>query len=257
MIIRKLRISLGVAVLLATLAQGAELDYSAGFGARSLPIGAAAFGSLGYDQMLWGERAPGQYFYGFVRPAANIRVSGVVNRAELRLEVYPVSFFKLSAGYARSYRFLNQADDVDCSQYYCQGNVGGPFGAANLVLGYHGFAMSLTSQISGVSASSTAQDVYDETSNLIAQGSGDTLIFNEEILAWSFAPAWKAGLLFTQGHMIQSLSSNNLESVIASYESRNWAYLGGIGTYESSIQSRGPTIFTMIRWAGLPSFGPH
>ncbi len=234
-------------------------DYSLGAGIRTLPKGASLSAELGYGVPLWGNSAPGEVFYGYMRTVTKLRTSALVNAGEVELQLAPISFFVLSGGTGASHRNVDSAT-IDCSQFDCRGVLGSQYIGSTLLLGAGDWAGGIDLRVDWlkpITSSATQQDFADENSVLVGKKDGDRLLTQRIFLAWSPLPNWRWGGFLSVQQMDVSSASNRTQGVFGKFAAEPWAFTAGLNFYESSTHSRSPGIFTAISWTGIPSISLH
>lgn len=232
------------------------LDESAFFAVRLLPQGLALGGTLGYGLPVWGERGPGQVLYGYVRPSTTLSTSILVNRAEVAVDLFPVSFFGLSAGIRGSQRAVS-LDTLDCNAVYCRGLLGTAYLRPQLLLGYGPFSALAALHVAWLASSNSTEPFGDDVTNLAGNAGGDHLVGSELAAQVRLTPAIAAGTYLSADHMIGSGSTNDMISVFGKYLRGSFSYMAGAGAYESTTQSRAFTCYAIVGWTGIPAVGLH
>ena len=227
-------------------------DYSVAVGGRTMPLGAAVSGQLGYGYLLWGEKREGDFRYGYLRPALRLQTSGVVNRAEVSLAIHPISFFGFVLGHSQGVRYTDPYT-VDCATAACRGGLQSTFGKARLVLGHDRFFAGGSSRVDYYVPSRRDRPFADETSSLVGKQGGDRLLTFDAFAGVWITPELAAGVLYRAERMIGTGFSNNHESAFARWKRGAWGVAAGAGLYQSSTQSRSPTVYGAIEWTGSPS----
>ena len=137
---RFLLLALALATGTAASAEGI-LDYSAGFGLRTLPRGTAIAAEVGYGLPIWGTiptppADPTDFLYGYGRPYARVQSSVVVNRFDFGLNIAPISFLSFSVNQGFVQRGTETAT-LDCTVLECEGTLYKTRVGAHLTLGYN------------------------------------------------------------------------------------------------------------------------
>jgi hypothetical protein len=232
----------------------ADWDWRAGFGGRSLPLGAAGMAELGYGHLLWGEPGEGTFLYGYIRPLLRYQGLGLANRGDLALEVNPISFLNIRGGLRSRYRFLGSFSTLDCDSAICRGLLTSPFISGKMVLGARGVFFGFTWSWEKISLTDTSRRFAEEFSALYGAPGGDTLLGTEILLGSDIADGWSAGVLWQQLRMRSSGTSNDLKGLFARKKWDQWSGIFGCGAYESSTQSpAGPVIFFQAEFRGTPT----
>lgn len=232
-------------------------DYSAGFGARSLPFGAAARADAGYNALFWGDPAPGEFRYGFFRPRVMIQSSGLVSRAEAALAVHPISFVSLQAGAWHSQRFTT-FDTIDCTSVDCKGSLSAGFLSASAAVAYGSLFASGSFRWNAIShSSSTGTDApFAEEGSALVGTPGSDHLSSAQLIVGGGSEQWKGGILFSREKMTAAGNFNRTQALFVQRKQKAWTYSAGVGAYESSTAPRGLTVFGAIHWTGFASLDP-
>ena len=234
------------------------LDESAFFAARLLPSGLALGGTLGYGQLLWGENSEGNVLFGYVRPSVTATTSVLLNRAEVGVDLFPVSFLGLYAGARGSQRAVD-LDTLNCTSVYCRGLLGTAYLKPQLLLGYGPVSAMASFQtawlVSSNSPSNSMMPFGDDVSNLAGNAGGDQLIGSELAVQVKLDPAFATGTYLSTAHMLGSGSTNDLISVFGRYLRGALSYTAGVGAYESTTQTRAFTCYGVVSWSGIAAMG--
>lgn len=257
-------------ILFSTLAH-AHFDYSVGFSGRTVPVGAALNGKLGYNYLLWGPSRPqdpangspdepqrpqpGEYLYGFLRPSATIASSFFINRGDLILDFYPISFFSLGIGQSISFRNTN-LPAIDCGPLTCRGPLTRTYLQSKLLAGYENFFAVLKSQFMRMSSPIHDRPFVDEYTTITATAEGDFLFLNDFAVGYRASENIAAGIIISVSRMIKKGSMNNFEAIFGRYKINQWSIATGLGFYQSSLQSRSPSAFLALEWQGANSLEP-
>ncbi len=237
------------------------LDYWLGGAGRLLPLGAGFLAQTGYGLLLWGagegplgsrnvERAP---WYGYVRPRFQLTASGLVNKGEAALEVFPVSFLGVTLGHTEGWRGTNTRT-LDCQLVECRGwlransiRIWGALGAGPVF--FQGAA-----RYSGLIPSRTGRPFSEELSALAGNDAGDRLVNLEAAAGYRLAPDRALGWVVTRDRMMGSGSSNVMQAFFYRFSIKNsWTVTAGAGTYRSTTQPTGLAAFVLAKWTGIPS----
>lgn len=142
----KLKLRLGCLALIffafdakALSSNAGSWDYLYALGFRSEPIGLSAWGELGYNHLLWGDSpGSGNPFYGYIRPKISARSSGVVNRADVGLDISLWAPIVFDLSYGWDHRNIDFSE-FNCELVECRGLLTRAKAAAKLSLGYGQF----------------------------------------------------------------------------------------------------------------------
>lgn len=259
---RLLRRSLleGVFLLAGALTRASEAsealpglwDYSSSAQVRSYPFGGRISGEAGYSLPLWGEKRSGEIRYGFLRAWGRLSSSGVVNRGDAQIDLHPISFVTLGAGYGQSVR-STEIDGIDCAVAACRGGLGGPRLAAALMGGAGPFAAGGSWTRARLIPSEADREFADESSNLTGAAGGDSRVTWDAFVAAKATEAWTAALYYSSDKMIGAGSSNSLKAVMVRQRLGSWSWSLGTGAYSSTQHSPGVTFFGQLKWTGSSS----
>ena len=230
-----------------------HLDYSGGFGVQSMPMGAAAYVDAGYSHLLWGKKEGQGFQYGYVRPAARVQTSALINRAEVYLDFFPISFFGVSSGASLTSRNTNLYSGVNCTSVECKGTLSRQWIKPKLILGYADFFFIGSLKLETLKHSSMSPFV-DDMNILIAQSGGDRTTIVDLTVGYQWSGRIATGVHGSSVRMTRSKSSNRLIDLYAAYQSQHFRYLGGVGLYQSQFSPLSPTAYFLVQWMGRPSF---
>lgn len=241
-------------------ARAEGVDLSAGWGTRAVPLGVAAQAEVGWSEWIWGEKsASNPVNYGYSRAWARYAGSGLVNRVEAGVTVSPWAPIALDAGASVRIRLIDRFATVDCDGLQCSGWVSASFLRVRSTLGFNGFFvlpifmwehMTPSNNTPGYSG----QGFVDEQSALVGSAGGDVRREWMLIAGASLSPVWRAGYLYQSSNMLHAGSSNRLDALFVGHDLKpEWRLLGGLGLYQSSTWSQGPTAFVRVQWSDLRS----
>jgi len=230
-------------------------DYSVSAGARNRPFGVSLNGELGFNHMVWGTRSADNVLYGFVRPAFQASTSVEVNSAGVGLHLYPVSFVRLSGGYAYSIRNTT-LDTLDCTLVECTGSISQPYVEASVVLGTGKVFTTLSVGQRFLTPSLVARDFGEENSSLTGQAGGDRLTSASWIAGLQWDARWVLGLGVGFSRMELNRTINLNQSLFVRYRVGEFQILGGGGLYRSSTIEAVPVGFIELKWLPALSFEP-
>lgn len=243
-----------------------EWDYNTGIGYRHEPLGLAANATVGFGQTLWDKRGKNssslsKILYGFIRPQIRVQTSGIVNSFDGRIEIFPISLVGLVMGQNVSYRSTDFAG-VPCQQVSCQGSVQRSFVMGQAAMGYGDFALISALRLDSLQQSGTqifaGSRFYDESSSLIADATGDSLLSIDLAGIYKVSSAVDAGVLYSLSEFTKSTQRSQLASLIGFYGHGPYKYGAGLGSYSSNLveDSRSsPTFFLSLKWTPRSSPG--
>jgi hypothetical protein len=251
-----------LAAFLASTASAADgvLDYSAGAGLRTMPWGSAAGFDVGYGFLVWGARTPGQEasspLFGYARPYLRVQSSGVVNRADFGLQVFPISVL----GFGVNQGFVQRATElatIDCAAVECEGKLLKTRLSAHLTLGYGpAFLLWDVSSETQTPQGAKTRAFGDEASSLVGLPTGDTLVSSDAALGAEIDSAWSGGLALSTAAMTESGANNTLLAVFGRWNfAPSWSALASVGSYRSSTQQAAFSAGLGLSWRGRPGLG--
>jgi len=227
-------------------------DLKVGINGRTYPIGAQIVGNLGVSYPLWGDT--GAWKYGYVRGGINLMTSGVVNRAGLELQVFPISILGISAGYDTGVRnFIPKW--LDCDRYECVGRVDRKNVRVNLVAAYSGFSFGFLARYEEFkSFASSSKLVYDETTLLVGQHSGENVFTMNPVVLYQVADRMSVGFMSLYSHAIDTGGSSNLYGPVMTYAPEpKLNILAGVGLDASPIVNSAISGFFVLQYNIKPS----
>ncbi len=231
-------------------------DYSAGFGSRSLPFGAAFNGQLGWNEVLWGDSASKSPFgHGLLRPSVRMQTSGLTTSGEAKLGFYPIPILGVNAGWSASYRNIAGLHTLSCELYECRGLLTGQFIQPRAVVGYAGAFLVVSYRVSDLKDHVAERPFAEERSTLAGALGGDRLSSLEAVMGYSVSDQNQALLLLAQEKMKESGNQNALALLAWRHQMENplWKWTAAVGAYESSTQSWGPAVAFAVQWTPVPS----
>jgi hypothetical protein len=225
-----------------------DFDYSAGFGLRTLPFGSSLYGRGGYNILLWGGPKSEGFLYGYARPALQLQSSAVVNRVDLTLDLYPISFFGFRLGKAVSLRWTDTST-LDCNVLECRGDLSRAYIQMEVLGAYQKYFGGLWARLDTLEPSRKGRNFADETSALAGRNPSDGL-WTWEVLGGYDAESWKAGLWLVFQGMSHSRARNDTEYAFVTVKRGDFDYTVAAGSYASSTRSRGPAFAISVKWNG-------
>ena len=171
------------------------------------------------------------------------------------LNLYPVSFVRLSGGYGISSRDTT-LDTLDCTVVECRGRIAGPFLETAVVVGAGQVFSSITAGKRFLTPSLTARNFGEENSSLAGQAGGDTLTSLSWLAGVTLNPHWMVGMGVGLSRMDLNRTLNLNQSLFLRYRAGEFQVLGGGGLYRSSTIEASPAVFLELKWLGAVSFEP-
>jgi drug/metabolite transporter (DMT)-like permease len=249
---------LGLVLLLVTPAARAETsrwDSSLDLGLRSFPLGAAIGLEAGQSRVLWGKERIGQegeFQYGYVRAGARIQTSGLVNRLEGKISVFPISLWGLELSSALSHRALDSITPLDCLSLSCDGSLRRTRLMSPLYLGIEAFFARLRVSYQWVERTKVSRDLAgDESINLPIRSSGDRILSSDALLGYAFTQ-YKKLMLFAETHKTRHTQENSfLWGLMGQWnfeELPSQNFYMGLGLYDSSLLRPHGQLFFAYSW---------
>ena len=222
-------------------------DLKLGFNGRSYPVGAQIVGNLGANYRLWGDSQT--WKYGYLRGGLNLMTSVVVNRAGLEFSLFPVSIVGITVGYdtgARNYvpKFL------DCNLYECTGRVDRKRVSISAIAAYEDFSMMMLIKYEELRGfGSATKPVYDETTLLIGQRSGEAVFTLNPILLYRTSERTNIGVTSLYSHAIDTGGYSNLYGPLMTYTPKaKMNVVVGLGLNSSPVVQSGLCGFMMFHY---------
>ena len=177
-------------------------------------------------------------------------VASAAGRAELNLIFYPISFFKVSVGYDGFFRYYTNPV-FNCQQVNCYGFVQKIKGSvsARLTFGDEDEWAAIPEYISnGISIpNGTSQPIGDETENILANSSGDTIDIAQFFLGRTHRrQTWGVNIRHGQYH--NSGQSNDQSLLVVRHRWRDSELMIAAGYYSSTSTVSGTTGMASLTW---------
>jgi hypothetical protein len=233
----------------------AGLDYSATGGFRTIPLGLAVSGTVGYGKLLWGEKSSkNEILYGYLRPSFRLQTSGVVTVLDTRLDLAPVAPLIFSLGHNDSFRAADFGK-IDCVNNACKGRLARNYFRAQAMIGAQGAFLVGILRYDWVKSSKETLGFYDEAVSILGAVAKDRSRSADLIIGYTFLPNHVVGAMWSSALMRTSGQSHNLYSAFYRMTQGKWDFSAGIGSYRSTLQTSSPTLFVSTTWTGLKSIG--
>ena len=235
--------------------QASQWDLSAGGGGRILTgeLAAAVSATLGHGTVFWGQKTENHDpFYGYFRPYTQVRSSYFVNRAELGLDFFPISFAGITVGGSSTSRKIDLTT-LDCSKLECHGELNRVFIRSKFIGGYDIFYALLILRLEHLSASPRTRPFGDDWSSLYGNPGKDTLGSIELSLGAQLPQNWGLGLQLEWMKMSHSRSRNDHESLYVRKKIGSCTITAGAGLYRSTTAVRGFIGYAFAEWEIWPS----
>ena len=250
---KRVLLGLIISILLKNAAFGDSVtpDLKFGLNGRTHPVGAQIASTGGFGVPLWGD--PSTWKYGYIRAAANLATSVVVNRAGIEMQVYPISILGFSAGYDSGVRnFVPKY--LDCSIFQCNGRVDRKYLKGTVILASHGVIFSMLTRFEELRAFGATKDFFDEMSLLHGKSTGERVLTYNPALLYTLNEAYKVGFTSLYSRALDSGGYSHLYGPIVTWsDCKNWNVIGGVGLNESVLVQSGIAAFFSIQYTILPS----
>jgi hypothetical protein len=229
-------VAFGALLLLTSSVEAQVWDASFDFGARSYPWGAAFGAEGGYGVPIWGDTS--ELAYGFTRVGARAQTSGVVQRLDAKLSVFPISFFGVELQSGWGHRRLDDISTLDCVLMECSGSLTRTTLQTPLYFGFEKIFGRARLAYTWISASEVGKTfLADESTSLAVMAAGD------QIRRWDFLVGLKLRedirtMAIYELNEAQKSGEGNLSYGLVGQKS--WgphALLAGAGVYDSSTTS--------------------
>jgi hypothetical protein len=217
---------------------------------RTYPIGAQFQGTAGYSHRLWGDTAT--WKYGYIRAAANLATSVVINRVGGELQFFPISIVGISAGYDLGVRNFTMRF-LDCSLYACNGILERRFIKLNAVGAYQGVIFSFLMRYENIRAPEATKPLFDEVTLLVGRASGEDTITLNPALLYTIDSTWKVGATSIYSRAVDTGGYTNLYGPVVSWARDEWNIFFGAGLNRSPVVHSGFAGFFSINYAFAPS----
>jgi hypothetical protein len=204
----------------------------------------------GYGELLWGKRDHGRFQYGYIRPGARIATSAVTHRAEVILDLYPISFFGFRFAHQQALRG-SDIDTINCAAVSCRSWLGSTSVKAQAAAGYGPVFAVATLRYAIFEPAVEDRPFADEVSALVGEQGGDNLASIEGVLGYSLDVTKSLGLYYLGERMLGTGNTNNQQSLFGRWKNGEWTYTLGAGMYESVTQPRGFTAYGIVQWSPL------
>jgi hypothetical protein len=225
-------------------AQAAMIEHQAGASVRNYPLGFSIHAQSAYSDLLWGEKNKENFFYGFYKISLRANTSFKTAGANLKLELYPISFLGLQVGLQPSYRAFDFSG-INCSTLQCQGTMHRSFIDIKGILGtkkyYLGYAIGYTFSSTKLEIGKTG--FYDEGVSLSGNDSSDRVRGFEIWPGVAWTETQRTGVLFHSAKFHKSETSSQSVYGYYSYTQESHRFMMGAGVYQSTLQSQKPSVF--------------
>lgn len=242
-----------ILILFITLTQSsfAQLDYKLSSRVRTYPVSGLFEADSGYNFLLWGQRE--NVLYGYLRPNLVYSEIGTYRNGTVALDLFPISFFKLRAGYMREESIVRR-NDINCSEVDCQGKIDHRFAEANLLLGAKGYFTSLRYRLN-YSKRADGDKPFIEYDTMIPmkQRQDDSRLF-QLALGKKINENWNALYASMYASSRKARGSSTAHYLLGMYQNGPWEFAIGPGAFRSSLLKWGFSSAAWLSWNGGESF---
>lgn len=229
-------------------------DYNFSAAARTYPITASASAEGGYSQPLWGQwQNKSDVMYGYIRPSVKLSSAVIVNAAEAKLTIKPVSFLGFHAGKMMLSRSRDRAPGANCLEQECRGVLSIDFVQADLVLAAGPAVYLGTFETKDFKSLRDELDFYDDISAIVGRKGGDRIQTVGHTLGYRVPNDdldRLIGLNFRRSDAELTRAFSERVGVVFAHKYQDYRILYLAGTYRSTTQKTDPTLAIQIDWLG-------
>lgn len=228
---------------------------------RSHPSLGAEFGlEAGYNQILWGD-GPGKkknkVLYGLIRPSFGVASSAVINTHRTKLEFYPISFLGIVYGHEDIRSKYDKFDFFDCENVRCEGGIVRDYFQARMALGAGPVVFSGLLEQARNSYTTDPRDADNPPGEFrfvtLVNPGNDEHYRSQYVLGYKTSIGMIAGVT-EYVHFARSHEYNKMEILgLTGRYKRNFVWLFGTGSFESSQIPRGAIIVMQLKYSFISS----
>lgn len=249
-------------VLISSLVAAEELqspwDASMDAAYRSYPSGAALGVQGGWSKMFWGQ-AQDEYRYGYFRLGGRLQSSGIVNKGEAKISLFPISFWGIEFTYGASHRNLKKMTTLDCSLIYCKGSVQRSKLTSPLYLGFGPVFARLRGEWLWLKSSQSNNKLSaDESLTIPFQSEGDQILMGDLLLGYKFNEAYKMMGLFEKAQTQQTKVTRQFAGILGEISlnpSLSHKIYAGLGIYNTSFTPQHGQVFIIYSYTFAKGIG--
>ncbi len=244
-----------------------DWDYQLMFQGRSYTAGAVGQATIGHWFLLWGQSplpslppvgpaeggSPGWQF-GYIRPVVTLQSAGVMNRATVELEFFPISIFGIAVGQGMHQR-PNFSQQFDCKQVSCSGWLSRTSLRGQFVVGAAGLFAGFIVRREWVSSENKTKPFTDEGMGVLGNTGQDSLLTATWALGYQLHPKWAVGAQVIRGAALTHPNHSLTSALFVNYFRGSTSYIVGGGSYVSDFVRPGFTMVTMIVFNGIRPIG--
>jgi len=238
-----------VLIALYALSTFAEVDYSVQTTVRTYPMGASLDADIGYGYKFW-ESSKNKAFYGYMRPSAQVKTSGLVNYISQQIDIYPISFLGFYGGRSTGFRNLNELQGFDCANSVnCGADVTKGYAGANLALAYKNFILLNLYRIEEVDYDTNDLFIAEETSNLVVSDN-DKIKSLTSVLGYKLSETKMLAILNVSYKSDDYNQKSNMLMGLAQLTKDKSSYQLGLGTFRNRNKKNHFSALFMYKWSG-------
>lgn len=246
-----IKVLIPLLLLIFTHTAFSQADYKFSFRARTYPVSALLEADAGYNFLLWGKRD--SVLYGYLRPNLIYSEIGSYRNGAVAIDLFPISFFKLRAGYMREESIVRR-NDINCSEVDCQGKIDHRFIESNLLLGTQGYFTSLRYRLN-VSKRVDGNKPFIEYDTMIPmyRRRDESQLF-QLALGKKLNENWNAIYASMYASSDKARGSSTAHYLLAMYQDGPWEIAVGPGAFRSTLLDWGFSSAAWVSWNGGDSF---
>lgn len=236
-----------------------ELDYRFETFARTQPIGAYLRAEMGYGQTIWGKGDRSKPLYGMIRPVVRVQTSGIINSAQARLELYPISFLGVYVGKGIMSRQASNLDGFNCDIIICKAsNISRNLWGAQMALKIGPIFSIVRYQFHSTEVKNQQGLGYaEEQGTLIGSGTKDTLLQALHVIGFQYSKREALAVLFKRNFTRNSRQDSTMTTLLwrkqFSYKKSNdLTLMVGPGAFHTYQGSTHPTAIAILQYNPKP-----
>jgi hypothetical protein len=238
-----------VIIALYALSAFANTDYSLQGTYRGYPLGASVDADAGYSFKLW-ESNKNKAFYGYVRPAAQIKTSGIVNYVSQQVDFFPISFLGFYVGRSDGFRNVNDLQGFDCAESVnCGSDLSKTYMGANLALAHKKFILLNLYRIEKLDYDTNQNFIAEETSNLIVSNDDEVKSLTT-VFGYQLAEDKMLALLNVSYKSDDYNQDSNMLMALGQLTRGKISYQLGLGNFKNRNDKNHFSSLFIVKWSG-------
>jgi hypothetical protein len=212
-------------------------DLKTGVMGKLVPVQGVGFVEGGLSLIIWGDEKSGTPMYGYIRLAAKFTTAGILNRGELRLEAYPVSFAGIVANASVTDRGQEplRFEKLDCSKVSCRGVLSRIGISTDISFAIGNIFILPNVKFEKLHADTRMESFADEESNLRANSKTDNLVTSSLYVGHRITQNFAMGVYYKHQQMLGSDDNNDELAMFLQYKNGAMTYAAMAGIYGDSI----------------------